>query len=117
MEPDLFVRLCKELSTKYGLQSSNRMSIFEKVGIFLYTIALGVSNRVVGERFQRSGDTISRIFHEVLNAISAYESKGLAYDIIRPRDSGFKHIPPQIANDERYMPYFKVKIYYYFFAQ
>ena len=91
------------------------MSIFEKVGIFLYTLALGISNRVVGERFQCSGNTISRIFHEVLNIISACEPKGLAYDIIRPRGSGFKHIPPQIANDERYMPYFKVKIYYYFF--
>jgi len=56
---------------------------------------------VIGERFQRSGDTISRIFHEVLYTISTCESKGLAHDIIRPRDSGFKHIPPQIANDER----------------
>ena len=106
MEPDLFVRLSKELYSKYGLRPSNRMSIFEKVGIFLYTLALGVSNRVVGERFQRSGDTISRVFHEVLNAISG--PKGLAYYIIRPRDPKFQHIPPQIANDDRYMPYFKV---------
>jgi len=51
MEPDLLVRLSKELYTKYGLRPSNRMSIFEKVGIFLCMLALGVSNRVVGERF------------------------------------------------------------------
>jgi len=78
------------------------MLIFEKVGIFLYTLALGVSNRVVRERFQCLGDTISRVFHEVLNTIFA--PKGLAYHIIRPRDPEFQHIPPEIANDERYMP-------------
>jgi len=110
MEPDLFIRMSHKLHTKYGLQPSNRMSIFEKVGIFLYTLALGVSNRVVGERFQRSGDTISRVFHEVLNAISS--PSGLAYDIIRPRDPKYQHIPPQIANDERYMHYFKITKYY-----
>ncbi|KAF2290245.1 hypothetical protein GH714_005173 [Hevea brasiliensis] len=32
---------------------------------------------------------------------------GLAHDIIRPRGPEFKDIPPQIANDELYMPYFK----------
>ena len=65
---------------------------------------------MVGERFQRLSDTVSKVFHEVLNTIST--PKGLAYDIIRPRDPEFQHIPPQIANDEKYMPYFEVKKYY-----
>jgi len=48
---------------------------------------------VAAEHFQHSGDTISRVFHEVLNTISACESKGLAYDIIRPRDPESEYVP------------------------
>ncbi|XP_071694846.1 uncharacterized protein [Rutidosis leptorrhynchoides] len=69
MHPDLFIKLCGELETNYGLQSTDKMSTFEMVGIFMYTLALGLSNRDVMERFQRSGETISRAFHEVLKAI------------------------------------------------
>ncbi|GKA56501.1 RNA-directed DNA polymerase, eukaryota [Tanacetum coccineum] len=77
-------------------------------GIFVYILALGVSNRDVGERFQRSGETISRAFHDVLDAITAKGNgfDGLASDIIRPKDPSFP-VPPQIMNDKRYMSYFK----------
>lgn len=77
MEPQLFLRLCKDLSLNYGLKASSNMPIFEKVGIFLYAIAQGASNRVLGERFQRSGDSISRAIHEVLNSISCRKVKSL----------------------------------------
>jgi hypothetical protein len=114
MDPTLFTQLCEDLQSKYGLQPSKRMTVevVEKVGIFVYTLAMGASNRDVRERFQHSGETISRAFHEVLEAISGRSSgyKGLARDIIRPKDPTFQFIPPYIANDERYMPYFKVNI-------
>jgi hypothetical protein len=112
MDPTLFIQLCEDLQSKYGLQPSKRMTVVEKVGIFVYTLAMGASNRDVRERFQHSGETISRAFHEVLEAISGRSSgyKGLARDIIRPKDPTFQFIPPYIANDERYMPYFKVNI-------
>ncbi|GJX56419.1 VIER F-box protein 2 [Tanacetum coccineum] len=63
---------------------------------------------VLNERFQRSRETISRAFHDVLEAITARGNgfHGLASDIIRPKDSSFP-IPPQIMNDKRYMLYFK----------
>jgi len=93
MEPHLFMKLCEELSIKYGLKSSRQTSIIEKVRISLYIVATGVSNRVVMEHFQRSGDTISRVFHQVLNAISNRETTCLAHDIIRPQDPNFKDIP------------------------
>ena len=110
MESSLFMRLCEELSLKYGLKESNRMSTIEKVGIFVYIIALGISNKDACERFQRSGETISRAFHDVLEAIYGRKKGfvGLACDLLRPKDPDFRYIPPQIANDERYMPYFKV---------
>ncbi|GKE18512.1 putative nuclease HARBI1 [Tanacetum coccineum] len=109
MHPDVFMKLCGELEAKYGLKSSDRISVVEKLGIFVYTLALGVSNRDVGERFQHSGETISRAFHDVLEAITARSNsfRGLARDIIRPKDPTFQSTPHQILNDTRYMPYFK----------
>ncbi|GJZ52006.1 putative nuclease HARBI1 [Tanacetum coccineum] len=109
MHPTVFNNLCGELETKYGLKSSDRMSVVEKLGVFVYILAVGVSNRDAGERFQRSGETISRAFHEVLEAITGRGSgfQRLAHDIIRPKDPSFRFIPSQIMNDQRYMPYFK----------
>ncbi|GKB77401.1 hypothetical protein Tco_0944296 [Tanacetum coccineum] len=76
--------------------------------VFVYTLTLGVSNRDVAEHFQYSGETISRAFHDVLEAITTKGNgfHGLASDIIRLEDPSFP-IPPQIMNDKRYMPYFK----------
>ncbi|XP_057252370.1 protein ALP1-like isoform X2 [Beta vulgaris subsp. vulgaris] len=109
MESSVFKQLCEELQAKYGLRESKKMAVIEKVGIFVYTLALGISNRDVAERFQRSGETISRAFHEVLEAISGRTRAymGLARDIIKPQDASFPGIPPQIEYDPRYMPYFK----------
>ncbi|XP_024636687.1 protein ALP1-like isoform X1 [Medicago truncatula] len=109
MDPTLFKQLCEDLQSKYGLQPSKRMTVEEKVGIFVYTLAMGASNRDVRERFQHSGETISRAFHEVLEAISGRSRgyRGLARDIIRPKDPTFQFIPLHISNDERYMTYFK----------
>jgi len=66
MDADTFKSLSLELETMYGLKPSRRMSVIEKVGMFLYTLALGASNREVQERFQHSGETMSRNFNEVL---------------------------------------------------
>lgn len=79
------------------------MSIFEKVGLLVYVLAHGSPNRLTKERFQHSGETVSRVFKEVLNALN-----GLANDILVPRDSSVKDIPQQLAKDSRYMPFFKV---------
>ncbi|GKE63181.1 putative nuclease HARBI1 [Tanacetum coccineum] len=109
MHPTVFMNLYGELESKYGLKSSDRISVVEKLGVFVYILAVGVSNRDAGERFQRSGETISRAFHEVLEAITGRGSgfQRLAHDIIRPKDPSFRFIPSQIMNDQRYMPYFK----------
>nr|KAJ0205631.1 hypothetical protein LSAT_V11C500233590 [Lactuca sativa] len=80
----------------------------EEVGIFLYTVALGLSNRYVAERFQRFGETISRAFHDVLESICGRGKgfMGLAREYIRPKDVTFHYIPSHIENNT-YMPYFK----------
>ncbi|GJT72699.1 putative nuclease HARBI1 [Tanacetum coccineum] len=109
MHSNMFLKLCGELESTYILKASDRMTVVEKLGIFIYTLALGVSNRDVSERFQRSGETISRAFHEVLEAITARSKgfHGLAREMIKPKYPTFQETPPQIMNDKRYMPYFK----------
>ena len=110
MHSHVFLKLCGELESRHGLKSSDKMTVIEKVGIFVYTLALGVSNRDVSERFQRSGETISRAFHEVLEAITGRSKgyHGLAREMIKPKDPTFQETPAKIMNDNRYMPYFKV---------
>ena len=71
--------------------------------MFLYTIALGATNRQVQERFQHSGETVSQNFNEVLKTICL-----LAVDIIKPQDSEFLNTPREISMNPRFMPHFKV---------
>ena len=103
MDAETLKSLALELETMYGLKPSRRMSVIEKVGMFLYTLALGASNREVQERFQHSGETVSRNFNEVLRSMCL-----LAADLIRPVDPEFTTIPLEIEMNPRYMPYFKV---------
>jgi hypothetical protein len=103
MDAMTFQSLCFQLENQYELKASRKMCVFEKVGIFLYTIALGASNMEVQERFQHSGQTISRYFNEVLKLVCS-----LAIDLIEPADPGFVKTPREIMNNPRYMPHFKV---------
>ncbi|GJR77206.1 hypothetical protein Tco_0089571 [Tanacetum coccineum] len=76
------LKLCGKLESGYGLKSSDKMTAIEKLGIFVYTLALEVSNRDVG-------------FHV------------LARQMINPRDPTFQSTPHQIVKDKIYMSYFK----------
>jgi chromosome condensin MukBEF MukE localization factor len=59
VHPTVFANIVGILKTA-GLDSTRRMSIEERVGIFLFIVGLGASNREAQERFQHSGETISR---------------------------------------------------------
>ncbi|KAK3221417.1 hypothetical protein Dsin_008442 [Dipteronia sinensis] len=54
------------------------------------------------ERFQHSGETISRWFEIVLDDVGR-----MAVDYLKPSDPYFKGIPRKIKDDNRYWPYFK----------
>ena len=56
---EVFQALVEELM-HMGYTHSRHVSIHEQLAIFLYTCVTGLSIRHVGERFQRSNDTISR---------------------------------------------------------
>ncbi|XP_061999498.1 uncharacterized protein LOC133716867 [Rosa rugosa] len=102
MNKDVFIRLCDDLENIYKVKGSQRISIAEKLGMFLYTVEEGAGNRNVQERFQHSGETVSRYFSEMLNVVC-----DMAKEFIKPSDPEFKSTPPEILGDSRYMPHFK----------
>src|ERR1700678_1185428 len=55
----VFIALISELR-EMGLQNSGFVSLEEKLSIFLYCCVTGLTIRHVGERFQRSNETISK---------------------------------------------------------
>lgn len=64
-----FNKLCHMLETFGGLRPTRNMDIDEQVAIFLHIVAHNAKNRVMICRFHRSGETISRCFARVCNAV------------------------------------------------
>lgn len=60
MSKHLFKHLLKELEEKANFGSTKHVSAKEQLAIFLYASTTGISNRKLQERFQRSGETISK---------------------------------------------------------
>ena len=98
-----FLKLFADLETNYGPQGSRRMGAAESLGMFLHTLGHGVGNRLAQERFQHSGETISRYFSQALDVVCI-----TAIDIIKAEDPEFKEVPKEILRDSRYMPHFEV---------
>ncbi|KAG8498679.1 hypothetical protein CXB51_005065 [Gossypium anomalum] len=79
----IWLQLC---TVARGLKSSRNMLIDEQVAMFLHIISHHLKNRVIKHHFNRSGETVSRSFHNVLNAV------------IRLQDVLFKKAEPITAN-------------------
>ncbi|GAB4826360.1 hypothetical protein Ancab_040358 [Ancistrocladus abbreviatus] len=69
MNKSSFSKLCEMLVVVGGLKSTRHMIVDEQVGMFLHILAHHVKNCVISHNFGRSGETVSRVFHRVLNAI------------------------------------------------
>eukprot|EP00256_Glycine_max_P067873 XP_025982468.1 uncharacterized protein LOC102662637 [Glycine max] len=102
MKKLVFLELCDILETKYNLKKTRNVSIYEQVGLFLYMLSQPGFVRNCEERFQHSGETISRHFHSVLEAVCMF-----AKDIIKHVDPLFRDTPYEILKDVRYRPYFR----------
>jgi len=59
MHKHVFLALVNDLKNM-GLKDSKHAALEEQLSIFLYTCVTGLSIRHVGERFQRSNETISK---------------------------------------------------------
>ncbi|XP_062085763.1 protein ALP1-like [Humulus lupulus] len=102
MEKDVFIKICDELEANYGFKGSKRMCALEILGMFLFTLGHGAGNRLTQERFQHSGETVSRYFNKVLDVLCH-----MSVDVLKPPDPEFKDVPEEILKDSRYMPHFK----------
>ena len=70
MKLEMFQFLCLELKSRGGLADSKCIVVEEQVIMFLFILAHAPSNHEVQERFQHSGETVSRHLHAVLQAIN-----------------------------------------------
>jgi hypothetical protein len=70
MEVSVFHALVTKLREKQLLVDTRAVSVEEQVGIFLYALAKNASNETLQDVFQHSGETISRHFGVVLDAIT-----------------------------------------------
>lgn len=107
METHVFIAFCEALKEHGGLKHSRYLTVQEQVCIFLLAIGHNIRNRVIQERFQHSGETISKYFNRVLKAVCR-----LGKIIIQP--PSFDEIPPQIMHNPKYWPFFKVSSMFFF---
>lgn len=102
MDKHVFSKLCGTLRQRGMLRDTAGVMIEEQLAIFLNIVGHNERNRVIQERFQHSGETISRHFNNVLKAI-----KSLSREFLLPPPP---NTPPEIINSNRFYPYFKVCI-------
>ncbi|XP_031378457.1 uncharacterized protein LOC116193850 [Punica granatum] len=68
MDRNAFFKLCHMLQEIGGLKNTRNMHVDEQVAMFLYVLAHHFKNRVIKHQFSRSGEIVSRYFHNVLKA-------------------------------------------------
>ncbi|KAF6149041.1 hypothetical protein GIB67_018619, partial [Kingdonia uniflora] len=69
MNKDAFVSLCGHFRARGWVIDSQHIDVEQKMAIFLETIAHSVRNHIMKQKYQHSGVTISRCFHEVLRGM------------------------------------------------
>ncbi|XP_050208076.1 uncharacterized protein LOC126657432 isoform X2 [Mercurialis annua] len=99
MDKCVFHKLCNTLRQRGMLRDTAGVMIEEQLAIFLNVIGHNERNRVIQERFQHSGETISRHFNNVLKAI-----KSLSREFLH---SAPLTTPAEVLCSSRFYPYFK----------
>ncbi|KAL8471987.1 hypothetical protein ACS0TY_029284 [Phlomoides rotata] len=74
MDRVAFARLCDLLQTIWGLRNSKYVCVQEKVAMFLSILAHHTNNRSLKFQFKRSGHTVSKYFHSVLQCVCKLHS-------------------------------------------
>lgn len=69
MSMDCFRRLCYLLENVGGLSPTRNCLVAEQLAMFLNVLSHHNKNRVVKDSFKRSGFTVSKHFHRVLNTL------------------------------------------------
>ncbi|KAI3889020.1 hypothetical protein MKX03_012453 [Papaver bracteatum] len=103
MEKHVFLLLCELLQEKQLLRHNKGVRVEEKVAIFMLAIGHNERNRILQERFQHSGETISRHFNAVLDAIVQ-----LVDDFLQPAGSS---TPDEIRENPRFIHILRYMIF------
>jgi hypothetical protein len=72
---DIF-KICSQELLSIDLEPASKMvGMDEQLAIFLYIVGQNATNRQAQDRFQHSGETISRIFHHIINLFLQLQKK------------------------------------------
>ena len=77
MDMDCFNRLCRILEVSCGLVNNRHVTVEEQVGIFLSSFSHNKKSKIIHFDFIRYGETISKYFHILLNAILSLHKRFL----------------------------------------
>jgi hypothetical protein len=95
-----FALLWAELASTGDLGDSRYITAQEQLAIFIYWMVHGSSQRELQERFQRSGDTISRYLNKGLLLLTGSFYEKYVKDPVN-------EIPEKIFMNSRWYPFFK----------
>ena len=122
MEKHVFRQLVRKLLTLTNASHTRFVDLEEQVAIFLYIIVTNLSNRKVAERFQRSGNTISKYHSLSLNVLTATDfylfircfnlilnsvTSQAFYNIYIKQPTLTTPLDPYIANNPKFHPFFQ----------
>lgn len=99
MDKHVFHKLCDILRQRGMLRDTAGVLIEEQLAIFLNIVGHNERNRVIQERYQHSGETISRHFNNVLRAVKSLSREFLQLPPVST--------PLQILESNRFYPYFE----------
>ncbi|GMP91723.1 hypothetical protein CsSME_00042290 [Camellia sinensis var. sinensis] len=101
MPKEVFAALCETLVNDFGLQVPQRphgLAVEESVAMFIHVLK-GKQNREIQERFQHSGETVSRHVHNVLNSMKEFT-------VVHCRPTYSQHrIHPYVRSRRKYLPF------------
>lgn len=99
MDKHVFHKLCNILRERAMLRDTAGVMIEEQLAIFLNIVGHNERNRVIQERYQHSGETISRHFNNVLRALKSLSREFLQFPPVST--------PLQVLESNRFYPYFE----------
>lgn len=102
MRKAVFHRLCGNLRSRGLLVDTMNVTVEEQLAMFMHVVGHNWSNRAVGFEFNRSGETVSRYFNAVLDALVLL-ARELIY--IRSTETHEKIT----SSPGRFHPYFEVQ--------
>ncbi|XP_021720019.1 uncharacterized protein LOC110687706 [Chenopodium quinoa] len=101
LDRDMFVQLVQLMIEKNLLSDGRFVKVVEQVGIGLFILARGASQRQDADTFKHSISTISKYFRRVLQALTR-----LSCDLIRPYQD-LANTPPEVQENSLYWPFLK----------